>query len=156
MGPAGDFMRALWRLDHARERVSRGMQTSSGVTAQQRMIIRFVGKYPGMTASQLAAHFHLDAGTVSSALGRLERRGLLERRRAHRDRRRVSLGLTAAGRAIDLAASGTVERAVEALLRTTSPDDLARTRRVLGALSALLDAESAGERGVTVSTRRVG
>lgn len=138
MGPASEFMRGLWRLNHAIERVSRSMEASSGVTAQQRAMIRCVGKYPGMIASQLAAHFHLDAGTVSTALGRLERKGLLERRRGHRDRRRVTLGLTAAGRAIDREATGTVEHAVEVLLETASPDEVACTRHVLGSLTNLL------------------
>ena len=138
LGPAGEFMRSLWQLNHAIERVSRSMETSLGVTAQQRMMVRCVGKYPGMTASQLAAHFHLDAGTVSTALGRLERKGLIERRRGHQDRRRVTLGLTAAGRAIDRNGAGTVEKAIEVLLRTANADDVARTRHVLGTLTKLL------------------
>lgn len=143
IGPAGEFMRSLWRLNHALERVSRGMETSLGVTAQQRMMIRCVGKYPGMTASQLAAQFHLDAGTVSTALERLERKGLLQRRRDHRDRRRVTLGLTAAGRAIDRDVPGTVEHAVEALLGALSADDVSRTRAVLGTLTDLLERDAA-------------
>ena len=148
MGPASEFMRSLWQLNHAIERVSRSMETSFGVTAQQRMMIRCVGKYPGMTASQLAAHFHLDAGTVSTALGRLERKGLLERRRGHRDRRRVTLGLTAAGRKIDRKVAGTVEHAVEVLLRTASADDLACTRHVLGTFTDLLAFETKTPNGV--------
>lgn len=144
IGPAGEFMRSVWRLNHALERVSRSMEASSGVTARQRMIIRCVGRYPGMTASQLAAQFHLDAGTVSAALGLLERKGLIERRRAHRDRRRVTLGLTASGRAIDREVAGPVERAVESLLETQRTDDVACTRAVLRALTELLEREAAG------------
>lgn len=142
IGSAGEFMRTFWQLSHVLERVSRGMESSFGVTTQQRMIIRCVGKYPGMTASQLAAHFHLDAGTVSAALGRLERKGLLQRRRGHRDRRRVTLGLTAAGRAIDKEVAGTVEHAVETLLGMLEAEDLARTRKVLRTLTELLERET--------------
>ena len=141
MGPASEFMRSLWRLNHAIERVSRSMETSLGVTAQQRMMIRCVGKYPGMTASQLAAHFHLDAGTVSTALGRLERKGLLERRKGNRDRRRVTLGLTAAGRTIDGAGAGTVEHAVEMLLKEVTEERVSCTRSVLRILTDLLERE---------------
>jgi DNA-binding MarR family transcriptional regulator len=145
LGPNVEFMRTLWQLNHALERSSRRMEAEWGVTAQQRMIIRCVGKYPGMTASQLARHFHLDAGTVSTALGRLERKGLLERRRAPRDRRRLTLGLTADGRAIDREA-GTLENAVAKLLETSAEGEVSCTRRVLEMLSELLDLEAGVDR----------
>jgi DNA-binding MarR family transcriptional regulator len=141
LGPTVEFMRCLWRLNHGLERLSRRMEATWGVTAQQRLIIRCVGKFPGMTASQLARQFHVDAGTVSTALTRLERKGLLQRRRAERDRRRLTLGLTAAGRAVDQVA-GTLEHAVAALLNAASADDVACTRRVLETLTALLEVEA--------------
>src|SRR5687768_1035422 len=119
LGPTVEFMRSLWRLNHSIEQLSRKMETTWGVTAQQRLIIRCVGAYPGMTAGQLARQFHLDQGTVSATLGRLERKGLLERRRAQRDRRRLTLGLTASGREVDRVA-GSVERAVDGLLQDAS------------------------------------
>lgn len=159
LGPNMDFMRSLWRLNHAFESLSRRMATSFGVTAQQRMIIRCIGKYPGMTATQLARHFHLDAGTVSTALGRLERKGLLERRRAPRDRRRLTLGLTPQGRSVDRVA-GTSELAIERLLKAVSADDVARSRRVLEVFSELLDREvhvtaaTPGGRAANIEGRR--
>jgi MarR family transcriptional regulator, organic hydroperoxide resistance regulator len=140
LGPTVEFLRHLWRLNHALERLSRRMEVSWGVTAQQRMIVRCVGRYPGITANQLAGYLHVDAGTVSAAVGRLERKGLLERRRADRDRRRLTLGLTAAGRGIDQAAAS-LERAVERLLETSSAEELSSTRRVLASLTALLEGE---------------
>jgi MarR family transcriptional regulator, organic hydroperoxide resistance regulator len=142
IGPTSEFLRSLWRLDHALQRLSKRMEVSHGVTAQQRMMIRCIGRFPGVTAGQLAGHFHLDAGTVSTALSRLERKGLLKRRRDPRDRRRVTLGLTEAGRAIDVATLGTVEHAVRTLLGEASTDEVTCTVRMLGRLTALLDAES--------------
>lgn len=148
IGPAGDVLRSLWQLDHARERVSRGMEAAFGVSARQRMMIRLIGKYPGVTASQLAGILHLDAGTVSTALTRLEQKDLLERRRGHRDGRRIVLGLTEAGRAVDQATRGTVEKAVEALLAETSSEDMTVTLRVLGEVARLLDEEATEGRRV--------
>ena len=142
LGPAGDFLRCLWQLNHTIERVSRSMEKTIGVTAQQRMMIRCVGRFPGMTASQLAELLHLDAGTVSTALSRLERKHLLERRRSPRDRRRVTPGLTPAGHALDRDAPGTVEHAVVALLKTAAERDVASARAVLGELTALLARET--------------
>jgi DNA-binding MarR family transcriptional regulator len=108
------------------------------------MIIRCIGKYPGMTAGQLATHFHLDPGTVSAAIDRLEEKSLVERRRTERDRRRVMLGLTAEGRAVDAAVVGPAERAFSDLLEKAESADVASTHRVLALLAELV--ESALER----------
>jgi MarR family transcriptional regulator, organic hydroperoxide resistance regulator len=71
LGPALDFLQRLWRLNHALERLSSRMERQLGITAQQRLIIRCIGKYPGVGAGQLAALLHVDPGTVSAALNRL-------------------------------------------------------------------------------------
>jgi DNA-binding MarR family transcriptional regulator len=113
-----------------------------GVTAQQRFVIRCVGKFPGMTAGQLARVLHLDPGTVSTTLNRLEHQRLLVRRRDPRDRRRVHLRLTARGRVIDHRSSGTVEHAVERLFRTSSSSSIIRARTVVSWLIELLHAEA--------------
>ena len=131
LGPALEFLQHLWHLNHALERLSLQMERRLGVTAQQRFVIRCVGKYPGMTAGRLARVLHLDPGTVSAALRRLEAKGVLARRRDPADMRRVTLGLTAAGRALDRPAAGTVEHAVERLLER-------KDGRVVGVTTALL------------------
>jgi MarR family transcriptional regulator, organic hydroperoxide resistance regulator len=118
------------------------MEVSLGVTAPQRMFIRCIGKYPGLTASQLAAQFHLDLGTVSAALTRLELKGLVRRRRSFRDRRRVALGLTEKGRTIDGTAVGTVEHAVDLLLDQSSAIDIGRASSMLEKLTTLLEQEA--------------
>jgi DNA-binding MarR family transcriptional regulator len=137
LGNALDFMRGLWQLNHALERLSSRMEDELAVSAQQHWIIRCVGKYPGMTPGQLAAQLHLDPGTVSAALGRLERKDLIARRRDPRDRRRVSLGLTGRGRG--LYAASILERAVEHWLAESDPRAIATALRVLESLSESLD-----------------
>jgi DNA-binding MarR family transcriptional regulator len=119
------------------------MQRSMGVTAQQRLMVRCIGKYPGLTAGQLASLLHLDPGTVSATLRRLEAKRLLERRRDARDKRRTSIGLTSAGRSLDRPAEQTVEAAVSRLLSVTDPRELEATKRVLDALTSLLEARHA-------------
>jgi DNA-binding MarR family transcriptional regulator len=142
LGPALDFLQRLWQLNHALEKVSRRMETQLGVTAQQRFILRCIGKYPGMTAGQLASLLHVDPGTVSASLNRLEKRGLLERRRDPRDKRRTAIGLTPAGRDLDRPAKGTVESAVERLLAATPASDLTSMSEVLDQLTRLLEESS--------------
>lgn len=60
--PALEFMQHLWALNHAVERTSLRMERELGVTAQQRLVLRCVGKYPGMMPTQVAALLHLDRG----------------------------------------------------------------------------------------------
>lgn len=140
LGPALDLMRQVSALNHALERLSSRMDRELGITAQQRLVLRCVGKYPGITAGQLAAVLHLDPGTVSASLRRLDDRQLLERRPDPRDRRRITLGLTTAGRDLDRPTAGTVEEAIEQLLREADAEDVATTKAVLARLAGLLEA----------------
>lgn len=143
LSPALGFVRKIWQLNHAVEHLSKRMEAAHGVTAQQRMIIRLVGKYPGMTAGQLSEQLHLDPGTVSAALRRLESKGLLSRRADTRDKRRVVLGLPAAGRMLDKPTTGTVEWVLERLLEKSSKEDIDVASRVLQELVSALEAEAA-------------
>jgi MarR family transcriptional regulator, organic hydroperoxide resistance regulator len=139
-GPALDFMRSLWRLNHAMELTSGQMERLIGVTAQQRMIIRCIGKRPGLTPSQLAALLHLDRSTISTALNRMERDELLERRCDDRDRRSVTLWLSARGRRLDRPSEQTVESAVERLLAAINRPDLLAAKRVMARLAEQMEA----------------
>lgn len=139
LGPALEFLRCLWRLNHALERLSGRMERRLGVTAQQRLVIRCVGKYPGLTAGQLARLLHVDPGTASATLKRLEKKRLVMRRRDPRDQRRVVLGLTPKGRLIDRRPQGTVEQAAERLLAEIRPIDAKRAQKLLEHFAALLE-----------------
>jgi MarR family transcriptional regulator, organic hydroperoxide resistance regulator len=147
LGPALDFLRGLWQLNHALEKVSMRMEATLGVTAQQRLILRSVGKYPGMTSGQLAQLLHLDPGTVSTSLGRLERKGLLKRRRDLRDKRRITLGLTPAGHELDKPMAGTVEQAVDQALAQAEPEEIVHASRVLARLTLALEEQTHNDHG---------
>jgi MarR family transcriptional regulator, organic hydroperoxide resistance regulator len=135
LGTALDFLQHLWELNHALERRSLMMERTIGVTAQQRLFIRCLGKYPGMTASQLAGVLHLDRGTVSTALTRLTSKGLVTGTRDAADKRRVELRLTAKGKAIDRPDPRSVEHAVDRLLARIGANDAHRVSTVLARLS---------------------
>lgn len=142
LGPALDFLERTWRANHAMQRVSNRMARDLGLTGPQRLVVRCIGRYPGIPASQLASLLHLDRGTISSTLNRLEKRGLIERRADPNDGRRITLGLTEDGRAFDRPTEHTIEAAVEQRLGTISKHDLAVTMRVLGALADALEHEA--------------
>ncbi|MEJ7596614.1 MAG: MarR family transcriptional regulator [Kofleriaceae bacterium] len=151
LGPALDFLERTWRVNHAMQRMSNRMARDLGLTGPQRLVVRCIGKYPGLPASQLATILHLDRGTISAAVNRLEHRGLIERRADPSDGRRVTLGLTAEGRAKDRPTASTIESTVEHLLRNTPASDLEATSRVLGALAEALERE-ADQLGPDVTT----
>jgi MarR family transcriptional regulator, organic hydroperoxide resistance regulator len=136
--PPLDFLQHLWALNHALERTSLQMERSLGVTAQQRLILRCVGKYPGMTATPLATVLHLDRGTISVSLRRLMTKRLLVGRRDREGQRRVALRLTAKGRVRVRSQAGTVEHAVAQLLVRLGNSPVERTKHVLRLLSAEL------------------
>ncbi len=129
--PALLFLREIWALNHAIEQTSMRMESALGVTAQQRMMVRVIGRFPGITGGEIAKLLHVDAGTISAAVRRLEARGLVKRKQDLEDRRRVSLALTAQGRRLDVATEGTVESAVEAVLAVTTEPEREGVRRVL-------------------------
>lgn len=136
------FLRTLWRLNHALERRSSRMKAKLGITAQQRHVLRCLGTTDGITAGALAELLHLDPGTLSAAVRRLELRGLVARTRDTSDTRRVRLELTKAGRRLDRPTKHTVEEAIEQLLAETSAADMAKVSRVLKRLSELLDGDA--------------
>lgn len=139
LGPALEFMRSIWRLSHALELTSGLMERSLGITAQQRMVIRCLGKQPGISPSQLASLLHLDRSTISTALNRMERDGLLTRRADENDRRSVTLWLSAKGKKLDRPSEATVESAVQRTLEQINQRDLKATGRVMEQLSLELE-----------------
>jgi DNA-binding MarR family transcriptional regulator len=118
-----------------------------GVTGPQRLVIRIVGRFPGISAGRLAGILHLHPSTLTGIVRRLERRGLLTRRRDPRDGRRIALGLSAAGRRLDVESSGAIEPVTRGVLATLPRRDTLAARRVLMALAARLQAPSAPARG---------
>ena len=116
LGSVLDFMRLIWAVDHGLLRASRRMEASFGVTGPQRLVIRIVGRFPGIPAGHLARLLHIHPSTLTGIVARLERQGLLRRRSDPRDGRRWLLGLTDRGRVVDAAREGTAEAAVSSAL----------------------------------------
>lgn len=142
LAPALDFMRGIWGVNHAMERVSKRMEQQLGITAQQRMMIRWIGQSPGIVPSVLAEQLRVDAGTVSTTVARLEKRRLVSRKPDPDDGRRVTLWLSAHGRALDVSTPGTIEHGVALLLNSLSEKDVNIARRVLALLTKALEDEA--------------
>ncbi|APR76215.1 Organic hydroperoxide resistance transcriptional regulator [Minicystis rosea] len=139
LGEVIEFMRLLWAVDHGLEASSKQMDSQLGVTGPQRLVIRIVGKHPGIAAGQLADILHVHPSTLTGVLSRLVDRGLLTRKVDPTDARRALFGLTAQGRKLDEVKSGTIESKVRRALTRVSPREVTAARKVLGALAEALE-----------------
>jgi DNA-binding MarR family transcriptional regulator len=143
LGEALDFMKLLWRLDHALQTASRRMAASLGVTGPQRLALRIVGKFPGISPGEVASVLRVHPSTVTVIVKGLERAALVERTEDPVDRRRTRLRLTPAGKVVTSSPAGTVEEAMRRTLARVSPAELETAARVLSAISAELEAPRA-------------
>lgn len=125
------FMQLLWAVDHGMRSVSTSMRARLGVTGPERLILRMVGRSPGVTAGDVARLLHRHASSLTAALQRLVDRGLLVSRTDPEDRRRVILHLTVAGQRIDGLSSGTVESAMRRALSNMRREEIRTAARVL-------------------------
>jgi DNA-binding MarR family transcriptional regulator len=135
LGAALDFMRLLWAMDHGLQRRSKRMEVELGVTGMQRVIIRLIGRFPGVTAGRLAELVHVHPSTLTGVLKRLVDRGYVSRERDRTDARVARFSLLPDGQRIDGTQAGTVEAAVRRALARLEPADLDAARRVLSAVA---------------------
>ena len=115
------------------------MEARFGVTGPQRLVLRIVGRFPDISASRLAAILHLYPSTLTPVLVRLEARRLLGRTPDPRDRRRVTVLLTAAGWRLARESLGEVENDVKRVLASSGRNQIATTRAVLRRLTETLE-----------------
>jgi MarR family transcriptional regulator, organic hydroperoxide resistance regulator len=154
LGEVLEFMRLLWAVDHGLQKKSKVMAASMGLTGPQRLVIRIAGRFPGISAGQLAAILHVHPSTLTGVLRRLKRRGLLSRRADPKDARRAALGLTRRGRKLDVETVGTIEWAVRGLLTSQPRRRIRATREVLRTLAVSLGVDGRDHPGEIPRRRR--
>lgn len=93
-----------YRLSVAANAVSRRLarvyQDRFDLTVPEWRVMATLGRFPGLSANQVAERTAMDKVQVSRAVTRLARAGRISRRIDEGDRRRVALSLSAAGRAV--------------------------------------------------------
>jgi DNA-binding MarR family transcriptional regulator len=139
--PVLEFMRVMWKVDHELQSVSKRMSGRLGLTAPQRLAVRFIGRHPGLTPGSLAELLHLHPGTVTGIVRRLESAGLVSRIRSEGDTRRIHLTLTPKGHVLNRRRKGTVEAAVRRTLEALTASDVDTAARVFTMLSQELARE---------------
>jgi DNA-binding MarR family transcriptional regulator len=133
------FMRLLWAIVHGLQKASKRMASELGVTGPQRLALRVLGLYPGVSAGTLARILHVHPSTLTGVLQRLAKRGLLRRAADHTDRRRTVLFLTARGERVNRADRRTVESAIAAALNELGRPDARAAGRALAVIFAHME-----------------
>jgi DNA-binding MarR family transcriptional regulator len=136
------FMQRLWSLAHALQVASRRMMRELGVTGPQRLVVRTIGRTPGISPREVAAALELHPSTLTGVLARLARDGLIDRRPDPEDGRRAQLWLTEAGLRIDREQRGTIEAAVRRALARADRATIERTEQMLRLLIEELEREA--------------
>jgi DNA-binding MarR family transcriptional regulator len=146
LGRVLEFMRHLWAVSHGLDALSKRMKRELGVTGPQRLVIRLVGRFPGVSAGELATLMHSHPSTLTGVLRRLEARKLLARASDPADARRLLFRLTDRGRRIDRLRAGTVETVVAATLATATAAETRSAAQLLRRLADLLSERSGSTR----------
>ena len=139
LDPVLDFMRLLWSVEHGLERMSKRMGSELGITGPQRLVLRIIGRFPGISAGDLAHVVRLHPSTLTGILQRLVTRGLIERRSDPADNRRARLHLKPSAAWFTKSSRLTVEKVVTGALESSGALSVRGARRVLTELAQRLN-----------------
>ena len=91
---------AAYSFAHALNRAYRPLLEPLGLTYPQYLVMLVLWEADGQTVKEIGGRLHLDSGTLTPLLKRLEATGCVSRRRDGRDERQVIVALTDKGRAL--------------------------------------------------------
>jgi DNA-binding MarR family transcriptional regulator len=124
---------ALYAASNAMTRLYRDLLEPLGLTYPQYLVMLVLWEQDGMAVKEIGERLHLDSGTLTPMLKRMEQAGFLERRRNNADERQVDIFLTRAGEALKADIRGV--RAELGCLLPLPAADLARLRAELRGLA---------------------
>jgi Transcriptional regulators len=125
------------RLDLAIAAKYRPALSRLGLTYTQYLAMLALWEHGQLGISDLCELLHLDTGTVSPLVRRLESAGLARRVRGSADERAVTVSLTAAGRALEKKAAKVPAALAPCLI--SSQSDYVSMRRVLEAMLSRIE-----------------
>ncbi len=104
-----EILIAIRRIIRAIDLQSRRLYAHSGVTGPQLVVLQAIERLNRPSMREVASEVTLSHPTVTSIVGRLESRSLLQRERGESDRRRVELVLTESGSRLLSSAPGLLQ-----------------------------------------------
>lgn len=132
---------ALYAASNAMTRLYRDKLEPLGLTYPQYLVMLVLWEQDGLSVKSLGEKLHLDSGTLTPMLKRMEQAGLITRTRHAADERQVTIGLSKEGRALE-ARVAAVQRELACLL-PLGREEIGRLRAELRGLAAGLMAHKA-------------
>jgi MarR family transcriptional regulator, organic hydroperoxide resistance regulator len=118
-----------------------------GLTYPQYLVMLVLWEEDGLGVGEIGTRLHLDSGTLSPLLRRMQVAGLLTRHRSADDERRVSISLTTTGRALRDRAAAVPQQIAARLV-----DDLSGYRHLHADLTTLAARLEAGAQATGTET----
>jgi DNA-binding MarR family transcriptional regulator len=135
----------IYAASRALQQLYRPLLAELGLTYPQYLVMLVLWEEDGVPLKHIGGRLRLDSGTLTPLLKRLERAGLVDRRRDDEDERVVRLSLTPAGRALKEPAQAVPHALVGCLVEAGADMDGEALRATLYKLLDLLDRASVGE-----------
>ena len=144
-----ELLLAVRRIMQAFDLHSRRLSGASQVTLPQLLCLMAVTAEEGMTSRQIARRTHASASTLVGVLDRLEAKKLVSRVRDARDRRKIHIAPTAAGRELVASAPSPFGDAFDEEFASLSPSRQKRLVDDLALMAELMSGqdESPREKG---------
>lgn len=134
LDPTLDFLRLLWSIENYLQSSSKRMAATLGITGPQRLALRVISQFPGISPKEVADLLRLHPSTITGVLQRLVDKRLLLRERHATDRRRAHLRVRPAAAKFTRGHRHTVEAAVARALRRMPKASVQQARDVLTAI----------------------
>ena len=127
----------LYAASRAMQQRYRPLLDALGLTYPQYLVMLVLWEGDGLSVNALGARLHLDSGTLTPMLKRMEKQGLVARNRSEEDGRVVHVHLTEEGDALSAQAES-VPLQLLSCLGPASPEQVASLKQTLDDLLAIL------------------
>lgn len=114
--------------------IARVYEKRFGVSVPEWRVIAILGRFPGLSAVEVADRTLMDKVAVSRAVTKLIKNGRIDRQFADADRRRSILNLSDEGRKVHNEIAPLALKFERELIRDLSADDMATFNRILDQL----------------------
>ncbi|HEX4337930.1 MAG TPA: MarR family transcriptional regulator [Polyangiaceae bacterium] len=112
-------------------RVTRAVAEQYGLTGSQLLVLKMLEPRGQLSLSELSSRIRAKNSTVTGIIDRMERDGLVVRRRSGEDRRVVHIELTTKGKKLANDAEADPKQLYRALLEELSPRDAGELERIM-------------------------
>ena len=106
---------------------------AAGLNPQRMYVLEMLGDAGSCGVTELAHALCVELGSMSGLVSRMEREGLVERKRSDENRSEVSVRRTPRGRTVQKRVGAAIEAADRRLMESLAPGDVEGLKRVVAA-----------------------